>query len=182
MITGLETYTKSPPLPSLRSSLFSPWLFQAYSSMIKKTIFWKWSADKKFSVASAYKCQFYGSMVSFPASNIWTSYTEHKCNFFAWLVLHNRVLTVENMLKKNWPYNQTCSLCFCLQETTQHMLADCNYYEAVWDLIAPHLNLPSYSVLQNEGGPVQWFNTILSTRQEKEKKGRNQGCCLLCGG
>jgi hypothetical protein len=93
--------------------------------------------------------------------------------FFAWLVLHNRMLIAENMLKKNWPCNQTCSLCYCLQETTQHLLADCNYTEVVWDLVASYFNLLNYSELQHVGGSVQWFNTILSSGQEKEKRKRS---------
>jgi hypothetical protein len=48
--------------------------------------FWKWTADKKFSVATTYECQFVGSMVSFPAPAIWHAYAEHN-KFFAWLVL-----------------------------------------------------------------------------------------------
>jgi hypothetical protein len=34
-------------------------------------IVWRWTTDGKFSVASAYECQFYGDMSLFPATNIW---------------------------------------------------------------------------------------------------------------
>jgi hypothetical protein len=51
------------------------------------SIYWKWTTDKKNSVASAYNCHFLGSMDSPCASDIWSSYMEHKCNFFAWLVI-----------------------------------------------------------------------------------------------
>jgi hypothetical protein len=67
----------------------------------KDSIFWKWTADKKFLVATAYECQFLGYTMPLPAPDLWTAYSEHKSNFFAWLVLHDRVLTTDNMIKKN---------------------------------------------------------------------------------
>jgi hypothetical protein len=113
-----------------------------------------------------------GSLDSPSATNIWASHTEHKCKFCAWLVMHNRVLTANNMLKKNWPCNQICSLCYYLQETTHHLLADCNYTEAVWDRVANSFNLPSYSDLQNEEGPLQWLNKILRLGHHRERRKR----------
>jgi hypothetical protein len=96
MTIGLQTFSKSPPLPSLKSSPFFSWLLSGLD-------------PKK---CPAYNCQFLGSIVSFSASDIYSSFTEHKCKFFAWLMLHNKVLTAENMLRKNWHCNQTCRLCF----------------------------------------------------------------------
>jgi hypothetical protein len=136
------------------------------------SIYWKWTANGKFLVASTYECQFQGSMTPFPASDIWTSYSERKNQFFAWLVMHNRVLIEDNILKKNWHCNQFCSFCLCLEETTQHLLTDCNYTEAVWNLVAPHFNLPSYQILQLQGEPIQWFQAILQGGSAKEKKRR----------
>lgn len=67
----------------------------------KDEIIWKWTLDGKYSIASAYDCQFRGSIIQFPASSIWQATTEPKCRFFAWLVMHDRVLTTNNLLKKN---------------------------------------------------------------------------------
>jgi hypothetical protein len=63
---------------------------------------WRWMADGKFSVSSAYDCQFRGSISQFPATPVWKAQVEPKCRFFAWLVLHGKILTVDNMLKRNW--------------------------------------------------------------------------------
>jgi hypothetical protein len=65
------------------------------------------------SVSSAYKCQFNGSIVSFPAPEIWNSDTEHKSKFFVLLVMHNKVVTADNMIKKQYPCNQFCPFCLC---------------------------------------------------------------------
>jgi hypothetical protein len=66
--------------------------------------------------ASAYECQFKGSMTFFPATDVWKANTEHKCKFFAWIILHNKALTVDNMLKKKRDCDPMCSLCFCIRK------------------------------------------------------------------
>jgi hypothetical protein len=75
-------------------------LFMALSSISLSDenyqITWNWTADGSYSVATTYECQFLGSMVMFPAPALWKSLTEPKCKSFAWLVLHDRVLTVDN--------------------------------------------------------------------------------------
>lgn len=64
-------------------------------------ITWKWMSDGKYSVVSAYKCQFLGAMTTLPAADIWRARAEPKCRFIAWLALHDRALTADNMAKRN---------------------------------------------------------------------------------
>jgi hypothetical protein len=54
---------------------------------------------------------------------------------FVWLATRKKVPTVDNLLK-NWPCEPTCPLCFCMQETTDHLLTDCNFSQAIWDRVA----------------------------------------------
>jgi hypothetical protein len=112
-------------------------------------VFWRWTSNGRFSVASAYSCQFKGAYTFFPAVNVWKAFTQPKCRFFLWLVLHNRALTADVMQKKNWPYDLFCSLCFCIHETAKHLLYKCNYTEALWRSVANNLELPPYD-------PVDW--------------------------
>jgi hypothetical protein len=67
--------------------------------------------------------------------------------------MHGRVLTTNSMLKKNWPCNNICWMCQCLHETTDHLLAHCNYVEAVWNRLAPWFGMQSYDLIA-EGGPI----------------------------
>jgi hypothetical protein len=76
----------------------------------KDTISWNWTKDGKFSVSSAYECQFLGAMSRFPTPMIWKATAEPRSKFFAWLVLHNKVLTTDNMSKRNWSCDPICSL------------------------------------------------------------------------
>jgi hypothetical protein len=55
----------------------------------------------EYSVASAYECQFLGSFAQIPAMPIWRALAEPKCKFFGWLALHDKILTADNMIKRN---------------------------------------------------------------------------------
>jgi hypothetical protein len=135
-------------------------LFLAISSVnlsnSRDEITWKWTPNGEFSVASAYDCQFHGSMTLFLAAQVWQAKTQPKCKFFAWMILHNRALTTDNMLQKNWPCNPTCHLCFCQPETSCHLLTQCNYAEAFWNCIAPQYDLPPFISISSSGGLVDW--------------------------
>jgi hypothetical protein len=80
-------------------------LFMALESVSltdqEDSIKWRWTVNDSYSVASAYECQFLGAMINFPATEIWRAKYEQKCKFFAWLVLHDKALTAENMIKKD---------------------------------------------------------------------------------
>lgn len=149
-------------------------LFMAISNITlteeRDSIHWRWTSNGKYTVKSAYEVQFRGATVYFPAKEIWTARTEPKCRLFAWLALHNKVLTAENMIRKNWPCNPTCSLCYCLEETTVHLLTQCNYTEAAWNMVAARHLLPSYDQLLLDRTPKGWVNYLLATGSSVEKK------------
>jgi hypothetical protein len=140
-------------------------LFMALSSVILR----KWTSNGKYSVSSAYECQFLGSIINFPSIDAWKARTKQKCKFFSCLVLHSRVLTADNMLKRNWPCNQSCSFCLCMDETTPHLLTSCNYTEAVWNLIATRLQ--QFYVCPRGGGAAEWLQHFLSQGSASGKRG-----------
>jgi hypothetical protein len=37
----------------------------------KDVIQWRWTSNGQYSVATAYECQFQGSIIQFPAKDIW---------------------------------------------------------------------------------------------------------------
>jgi hypothetical protein len=135
-------------------------------------ITWKWTQDGIYSVATAYECQFIGVMQRFPCSFIWKAQTEPRSKFFAWLALHDRVLTADNMLKKNWPCSDICSFCLCMFETTNHILLECNFTEAVWNIVAGKFGLPGFGSLDHSEGPLGWMQQIgrVGSKREKRRK------------
>jgi hypothetical protein len=64
------------------------------------TILWRWTADGKYNTNSAYKIQFTTSFCKMKICPIWKARTEPKCRFFAWTLLHNRILTADNLRKR----------------------------------------------------------------------------------
>jgi hypothetical protein len=72
------------------------------------------------------------------------------------------------MLKKNWPYSETCSFCLCMFETT---LLECNYTEAVWNIVAGKFGLPGYGFLSHSEGPlIRMDSANCRIWQQKRKK------------
>jgi hypothetical protein len=136
----------------------------------RDTIYWKWSPNGQFTVASANDCQFHGAMLRFPASVIWKANAEQKCILFAWLVLHDRAPAADNLIKKNRPCNATCHLCTCLPETSQHLLTQCNYSEAVWNVTAPQFSLPNFNSMSTNVSTTSWVHFLTAPGSLSDKK------------
>jgi hypothetical protein len=71
---------------------------------------------------------------------------------------------------KKWPCNVNCSLCYCINETTSHLLIGCNFTEVVWNLVASTLNLPSYASLNPGLSPMDWTKAISCTGSKMERR------------
>jgi hypothetical protein len=67
---------------------------------LEDTISWRWSANGKYSSSSAYKIHFTMNFCTIKINPIWKAKTEPKCRFFAWTLLHNKILTSDNLQQK----------------------------------------------------------------------------------
>jgi hypothetical protein len=66
----------------------------------------------------------------------------------------------DNLLKKNWPYNLLCALCYCEPETSDHILTKCNSTEAVCDRIAHDFQAHVAVLPFNKGNIAEWMAAI----------------------
>jgi hypothetical protein len=96
--------------------------------------------------------------------------TEPISKFFTWLALHDRVLTADNMNKKSWSCKENSSFCLCMSETTKHILVECNFTEAVWNIVAGKFALPGYDALNHSEGPLGWIQQIASSGTTRQKR------------
>jgi hypothetical protein len=148
-------------------------LFMALSNVTlndqQDIISWRWTPDGKYTVASVYAYQFRGAISLFPTGIIWKAISKPKCKFFVWLTLHDRVLTAHNMIKRHWPCNPDCPLCLCCYETIVHLLTQCNYLEAVWNLVAQRKHLPSFTIMAQQGGPLGWVGFLYASGSRKDR-------------
>jgi hypothetical protein len=53
------------------------------------------------------------------------------------------------------------------------LLVQCNYTEAVWNLISTALALPNYSYMGAIGGPNRWIQVLCKIGSKKEKYGHS---------
>jgi hypothetical protein len=57
-----------------------------------------------------------------------------------------------------------------MDETTPHILTQCNFTEAVWNIIASKFGLPHFMVMSSAGGPIEWMHLLTASGSKKEKK------------
>jgi hypothetical protein len=106
------------------------------------TIRWRWTNDGEYTTQSAYRFQFEGSYSKLRLAPIWKAKAEAKCRFFAWTLLHKKILTANNLIKRNWPNDPTCKLCGNEPETPNHLCLNCPFAKQVWSDLKRWLNLP----------------------------------------
>lgn len=59
----------------------------------KDSIRWRWTVDRKYTTKSAYLIQFKVTFSKMKIVPIWKARVEPKCHFFAWTILHKKILT-----------------------------------------------------------------------------------------
>jgi hypothetical protein len=84
-------------------------------------------------IKSAYRIRFQGQLKKLSITPIWKARTEPKYRIFAWILLHRRILTADNLEKRGWPNDPLYKLCNLEPETPTHLCKDCTYTKAVWD-------------------------------------------------
>ena len=82
----------------------------------------------------AYNIQFAGSHSQFVGASIWKAEAEGKHRFFAWLMVQSKLLTADNLIKRQWPCDPICSLYSQEQETADHLILQCCFAKEVWHL------------------------------------------------
>jgi hypothetical protein len=60
---------------------------------MEDSIVWRWTADGEYTAQSAYRIQFQGTFSKLNLSPVWKARAEAKCRFFAWTLLHKKILT-----------------------------------------------------------------------------------------
>jgi hypothetical protein len=88
---------------------------------------------------------------------IWKAKAESKCRFFAWTLLHEKILTANNLQKRGWDHNPICPLCHIDPETPSHLCKDCSYSKSIWRTLLLWTNLNSLANLNQDGQIHTWW-------------------------
>jgi hypothetical protein len=115
------------------------------------TIHWRWIVDGEYTTKSAYNIQFVGSFSNLKLIPIWKAQAEPKCRFFAWTLLHKKILTANHLMKRNWANDPICKLCGIDPETPTHLCKDCTYSKQIWSYLKQWLNLSALNSVGMNG-------------------------------
>jgi hypothetical protein len=113
-------------------------------------ITWCLTQDGKYSTRSAYTAQFLGSFADNNGGRLWTVKAENKCKVWAWLILQNKLKTVNRIIKNGGSANPVCQLCYTHNESAAHMLLSCHYSGAVWQELKEWSATPNATLPQTE--------------------------------
>jgi hypothetical protein len=135
------------------------------------TIVWTQTSHGLYTTSSAYKAQFTDCPATPDLASIWKAWAPPKCNFFAWLILQDRVWTCDRLACRGWDHSPTCPLCGRTLETAHHLLVDCRYMRRLWTEIARWIGLPDLHPANwpPTSSPLGWW-TIFSSRHNIPRK------------
>lgn len=115
------------------------------------SIIWRWTADGEYTSKSAYSIQFEGSYTKLRIMPIWKARAEPKCHFFAWTLLHRKILAANNLIKRNWPNDPLCKLCGVEPENPTHLCKDCPFSKQVWSVLKTWFGLSAIDIVGDNG-------------------------------
>nr|CAD1826988.1 unnamed protein product [Ananas comosus var. bracteatus] len=91
----------------------------------RTVLYWRWSTDGRFTVKSAYSALRDGGTKDARTSRIWSLRLSLKVKVFCWLLLKKRLLTADNLVKRELTDNTKCMLCGLEEETVNHLFTQC---------------------------------------------------------
>jgi hypothetical protein len=104
---------------------------------------WGWGKSGFFTVARGYiSLQSPQAMIETTTlwKQIWDPLGLPKVNFFCWVLMHRKVLTGENLVKRGFIGPHRCSMCCNALETMDHLFVDCPFTQEVWKISLQGLN------------------------------------------
>ena len=81
-----------------------------------------------------------------------------------------KILTANNLIKRNWPNDPVCKLCGIDPETPTHLCKDCTFSRQVWSFIKRWFNLSVIDTVEMAGSLHKyWRKCIIKTDKDQRK-------------
>lgn len=94
---------------------------------------WRWTAQGEYTANSVYQVMVTGGKTRWEFKEIWTARVPLKVKLFTYLLLQERILTQDVMVRRGIPYQLGCVLCDSATiESAAHLLYQCRYAQQVW--------------------------------------------------
>jgi hypothetical protein len=98
--------------------------------------------DKGYSVKEGYN-KFLDTMREHQNSakwkNVWNHDSLPKINFFTWTLVHKKILTRENLMKRGFHGPFSCPLCQNSQDNIHHLFWNFSFLRVIWNLYFGYL-------------------------------------------
>ena len=105
------------------------------------SICWKLSPQKGFSVNSFYKRLIAPVDNRYPWKSVWKPLAPSKVNFFMWTASLGKVLTIDNLRKRQLVLLDWCCMCKAAGESINHLFLHCNIASDLWNFVFTLLGL-----------------------------------------
>jgi hypothetical protein len=77
----------------------------------------------------------------FPSKNIWRTKAPPRVAFFVWLAALGKILTLDNLRKKNMVLFSRCGMCKKDEESIDHLLLHCDCAQFLWNAFFSRVGL-----------------------------------------
>ena len=98
-------------------------------------IWWVPSSEGKFDVRSFYNILAIKEASSFPWKIIWHAKSPSRVNFFIWRTVFGKIITIDNLRKRNFIVINRYYLCKFDGESIDHLLLHCEIVCSLWHAI-----------------------------------------------
>ena len=100
---------------------------------------------------------------------IWKAKAEPKCKIFAWILLHRKILTADNLERRGWPHDPLCKLCNSAPEMPAHLCKDCPYTSAVWTHVVRWFDLQQLPPSSSTSTVYRWWKMCRKVFSKEQK-------------
>jgi mannosylglycoprotein endo-beta-mannosidase len=86
---------------------------------------WKWTPSAQFTVSSYYHAFMHAPTIKSEVQKIWKIKSPPRMQVFSWLMMLNKILTVDNLMKRGWTMVNRCIMCRSQSESVKHLFEEC---------------------------------------------------------
>jgi zinc-binding in reverse transcriptase len=92
---------------------------------------WVWEPTGLYTIKSLYTFLCFGGVKTYLSKSVWSLKIPLKHKLFLWMLLNNKILTKDNLCKRNWTGDITCVFCSA-PESVDHLFFKCPFISTFW--------------------------------------------------
>lgn len=123
---------------------------------------WRRNSQGQFTVRSLYHFIKNRPTVQTHVHRIWKIVAPPRMQVFAWLMTQNKILTIDNLMKRGWTMVNRCVMCKSATETVLHLFEECRMTVGIYNRITTTMG---YTMPANEAKEALTRNIL--TKDQK---------------